>query len=164
MAAHQAPLSLGFSRQEHWSGLPFPFPIRESESESEVAQSCLTLTDPMDHSLPGSSIHGIFQARVLEWGAIAFSNWEPTSNQFCVSYWGKMVKKIHIWLHRSYNPPVTNGSGDWELVKSNFSSFGMKYKEAWLVLLRNWCLLNQIWWSWIRKIFQDYGSCIIKVE
>ena len=43
------------------------------KSESEVAQSCLTLCDPMDCSLPGSSIHGIFQARVLEWGAIAFS-------------------------------------------------------------------------------------------
>ena len=43
------------------------------KSESEVAQSCPTLKDPMDCSLPGSSIHGIFQARVLEWGAIAFS-------------------------------------------------------------------------------------------
>ena len=43
-------------------------------SESEVAQSCPTISDPMDCSLPGSSIHGIFQARVLEWGAIAFSN------------------------------------------------------------------------------------------
>ena len=43
------------------------------KSESEVAQSCLTLSDPMDCSLPGFSIHGIFQARVLEWGAIAFS-------------------------------------------------------------------------------------------
>ena len=43
------------------------------KSESEVAQSCLTLSDPMDCSLPGSSIHGIFQARVLEWDAIAFS-------------------------------------------------------------------------------------------
>ena len=43
------------------------------KSESEVAQSCPTLSDPMDCSLPGSSIHGIFQARVLEWGAIAFS-------------------------------------------------------------------------------------------
>ena len=43
------------------------------KSKSEVAQSCLTLSDPMDCSLPGSSVHGIFQARVLEWGAIAFS-------------------------------------------------------------------------------------------
>ena len=42
------------------------------KSESEVAQSGPTLSDPMDWSLPGSSIHGIFQARVLEWGAIAF--------------------------------------------------------------------------------------------
>ena len=43
------------------------------KSESEAAQSCLTLRDPMDCSLPGSSVHGIFQARVLEWVAIAFS-------------------------------------------------------------------------------------------
>ena len=72
MAAHQAPPSLGFSRQEHWSGLPFPSPMHESESE--VAQSCPTLCNPKDCSLPGSSIHGIFQARVLECVAIAFSN------------------------------------------------------------------------------------------
>ena len=43
------------------------------KSESEVPQSCLTLSDPMDCSPPGSSVHGIFQAGVLEWGAIAFS-------------------------------------------------------------------------------------------
>ena len=70
-ATHQAPPSLGFSRQEHWSGLPFPSPVHESESE--VAQSYPTPSDPMDCSLPGSSVHGIFQGRVLEWGAIAFS-------------------------------------------------------------------------------------------
>ena len=52
------PPSLGFSRQEHWSGLPVPSPMRESE----VAQSCPTLSDPMDCSPPGSSVHGIFQA------------------------------------------------------------------------------------------------------
>ena len=46
------------------------------KSGSEVAQLCLTLSDPMDCSLPGSSVHGIFQARVLEWGAIAFSSTE----------------------------------------------------------------------------------------
>ena len=44
------------------------------KSESKVAQSCLTPSDPMDCSLPGSSVHGILQARVLEWGAIAFSS------------------------------------------------------------------------------------------
>ena len=63
------PLSLGFSRQEHWSGLPFPSPMHESGKR----KSCPTLSDPMDYSLPGSSVHGIFQARVLEWVAIAFS-------------------------------------------------------------------------------------------
>ena len=73
-AAHQAPPSLGFSRQEHWSGLPFPSPTHERKSEREVAQSCPTLRDPMDCSLPGSSVHGIFQARVLERGAIVFSD------------------------------------------------------------------------------------------
>ena len=69
MAAHQAPPSLEFSSQEHWSGLPFPSPMRESE----VCQLCLTLSDPMDCSLPGSSVHGISQSRVLEWVAIAFA-------------------------------------------------------------------------------------------
>ena len=73
MAAHQAPPSLGFSRQEHWSGLHSHLQCMKVKSESEVGQSCPTLSDPMDCSLPGSSIHGIFQARVLEWGAIAFS-------------------------------------------------------------------------------------------
>ena len=47
--------------------------LKVLKSESEVAQSCLTLCDPMDCSLPGSSLHGILQARVLEWVAIAFS-------------------------------------------------------------------------------------------
>ena len=50
------------------------------KSESEVTQSCLTLRDPMDCSLPGSSIHGIFQARVLEWVAIAFSEKDHITN------------------------------------------------------------------------------------
>ena len=76
---HQAPPSLGFSRQEHWttpvvhSSCHYLLQCMKVKSESEVAQSCPTLSDPMDHSLPGSSVHGIFQARVLEWGAFACS-------------------------------------------------------------------------------------------
>ena len=54
-------------------GCHFLLQCMKVKSESEVAQSCLTLSDPMDGSLPCSSVHGIFQARVLEWGAIAFS-------------------------------------------------------------------------------------------
>ena len=75
------------------------------KSESEVALSCLTLSDPMDCSLPGSSFHGIFQARVLEWGAIAFSlhqcnkhelgqtlgGGEGQGNLECCSPWGCRV-------------------------------------------------------------------------
>ena len=52
-------------------GCHFLLPCMKVKSESEVAQSCPTLSDPMDYSIPGSSAHGIFQARVLEWGAIA---------------------------------------------------------------------------------------------
>ena len=55
-------------------GCHFLLQCMKVKSESEVAQSCPTLSDPMDCSLPGSSIHGSFQARVLEWGAIAFSD------------------------------------------------------------------------------------------
>ena len=73
MAAHQAPLSLGFPRQEHWSLFHLLLQGMKVKSESEVVQLCRTLSDPMDCNLPGSSIHGIFQARVLEWSAIAFS-------------------------------------------------------------------------------------------
>ena len=54
-------------------GCHFLLQCMKVKSESEVAQSCPTLSDPMDCSLPGSSVHGIFQARVLEWGAIAIS-------------------------------------------------------------------------------------------
>ena len=55
------------------AGCHFLLQCMKVKSKSEVAQSCPTLSDPMDCSLPGSPLHGIFQATVLEWGAIAFS-------------------------------------------------------------------------------------------
>ena len=66
-------------------GCHFLLQCRKVKSEGEVAQSCLTLSDPLDCSLPSSSVHGIFQARVLEWGAIAFSN------IFTTVYWNYTV-------------------------------------------------------------------------
>ena len=96
-AACQTPLSMGFSRQEYWSGMPFPSPgifltqglnlcllICSRFFTTEAAGKplllcmwsrsvCPTLCSPIDCSLPGSSVHGIFQARVLEWVAISFS-------------------------------------------------------------------------------------------
>ena len=69
-AAHKASPSLGFPGKNTGVGCHFLLRCMKVKSESEVAQSCPTLSDPMDCSLPGSSVYGIFQARVLEWGAI----------------------------------------------------------------------------------------------
>ena len=74
MAAHQAPCPWDCPAKNTGVGCHFLLQCMKVKCESEVAQSCPTLSDPMDCSLPGSSVHGIFQARVLEWGAIAFSN------------------------------------------------------------------------------------------
>ena len=78
--------------------MPFPSPMHESESE--VAQSCLTLSDPMDCSLPGSSVHGIFQGRVLEWGAIAFSRKDSRA----VIY---SINMVELLLYSSQGSRVT---------------------------------------------------------
>ena len=61
------------------------------KSESEVTQSCPTLSDPMDYSLPGSSVRGIFQARGLEWGAVAFSAWAPLFTRPKYLLWASLV-------------------------------------------------------------------------
>ena len=69
------------------------------ESESEVTQSCLTLRDHMVCRLPGSSIHGIFQARVLEWGAIAFSILELHSILYSVNMFNhSLVDEYVVFL------------------------------------------------------------------
>ena len=73
-AAHQAPPSQDSPGKNTGVGCHFLLQCMKVKSESEVAQSCPTLSDPMDCSLPGSSVHGFFQERVLEWGAIAFLN------------------------------------------------------------------------------------------
>ena len=63
-------------------GCHFLLQCMKVKSESEVVQSCLTLSDPMDCSVPGSSAYGIFQARVLEWGAITFSTTDMGLGEF----------------------------------------------------------------------------------
>ena len=72
-------------------GCHFLLQCMKVKSEREVAQSCPTLRDPMDCSLPDSSIHGIFQARVLEWGAITFSEGENT----CLER--KVFRSTHLY-------------------------------------------------------------------
>ena len=89
------------------------------KSESEVAQSCPTLSDPMDCSLPGSSVHGIFQARVLEWGAIAFSESNGYFALICFSncswrHWGgnngSHSKNINIFPEHPSDSTVRGNS------------------------------------------------------
>ena len=96
--AHQAPPSLGFSRQEHGVGCHFLLQWMKMKSESQVAQSCPTLCEPMDCSLPGSFVHGIFQARVLEWGAIAYSavQFHAFWQVYNVSIPYYIVKQFHL--------------------------------------------------------------------
>ena len=116
---HQAPLSLGFSRQEYWGGLPFPSPMHESEKQKwsrSVMSDSLWL-----YSLPGSSIHGMFQARVLEWVATSFSKWFVESWHFYTCNIKETVstskylrtsvpkmnvfkkkKKLTYWFHQSW--------------------------------------------------------------
>ena len=110
----QAPLSMEFSRQEYWSGLPFPSPrnlpdpgieshlslsapLKKSSNLRMVlgAQLCLTLFTSMDYGPPGSSVYGILQARILEWVAIPFTRGPSQSRDrtcvSCVSCIGKCI-------------------------------------------------------------------------
>ena len=72
------------------------------KSESEVTQSCPTLCDPMDFSLPGSSVYGIFQARVLEWGAIAFSKECCNMTQITSESKVSLSFKTGFWVFRLF--------------------------------------------------------------
>ena len=75
------------------------------KNESEVAQSCPTLSNPMDYSPPGPSIHGIFQARVLEWGAIAFSD-DHSRDPHCPR---SSFLSASCPVPRAYTAPATKG-------------------------------------------------------
>ena len=98
-AAHQALPSLGFSRQEHWSGVPFPSPMHEREKwKWSRSVMCRTLSDTMDCSLPGFSAHGIFQARVLEY--IYKYIYLPEGN-LCTS---SSIKEPILWIHHKEFP------------------------------------------------------------
>ena len=74
-------------------GCHFLLQCMKVKSENEVAQSCPTLSNPMDCSPPGSSVHGIFQARVLEWGVLCL--WQPL-NQSCIPVKGRWFMRIYL--------------------------------------------------------------------
>ena len=104
-------------------GCPFLLQCRKVKSESEVAQSCPTLRDPMDCSPPCSSVHGIFQARVLEWGAISFSNGVRAS-MIKKKKKSPMEASINVALHPKW------------YIQSNTASLGELHRLA--LSLRSW--------------------------
>ena len=104
-------------------GCHFLLQCAKVKSESEVAQSCPTLSDPMDCSPSGPSIHGIFQARVLEWGTIAFSRHIYPRGQETLRYLGL--------VHPTTHPPYTRVSGGWQMRVSITTN---NQRPEWLIL------------------------------
>ena len=103
-------------------GCHFLLQCMKVKSESEVTQSCPTLWEPMDYSLPGSPVHGIFQARVLEWGAIAFS---MTNLDSCIKNQRHHFADKGLY-NQSYGFSISYGQ-----------MWGLLHKEGWV--LKNWC-------------------------
>ena len=106
------------------TGVDFHFLLQcmKVKSKSEVAQSCPTPSNPMDCSPPGSSIYGIFQARVLKWGAIAFSDDQPRQH---------IKKQRHYFTNKG---PSSQGYG---FSSSHVWMWDVEYKENWAP--KNWC-------------------------
>ena len=117
-------------------GCHFLLQCMKVKSVSEVAQSCLTLSDPMDCSLPGSSVHGIFQARVLEWGAITFSATPYIGSNIC------LCSLSHCWSYCfscSWSNPNWFRSINWGAVFLGFrrSRLLTRVLETMLVIQNN---------------------------
>ena len=104
------------------------------EEWSEVTQSCLTLCNPMDCSLPGSSVYGIFQARALEWAAISFSETPRKSSNFC-----EILSSIYYSVETKERSPAL-----WVLFSLSVSASINK------VFCLCWCNIHIVW---IRTIF-----------
>ena len=132
-------------------GCHFPLQCMKEKSESKVAQSCLTLSDPMDCSLPGSSVHGIFQARLLEWGAIAFSkttlenlliifkniilDFMVLSKVFTSYFSSKDLNDHFLWSHQHFMD-ITQSISTVKVKK------GLELGHPFLSELKNWFLCN----------------------
>ena len=103
-------------------GCHFLLQCMKVKSESEVAQLCLTLSEPMDCSLPGSSVHGIFQAWVMEWGAIAFS----LATFYCLSI---LHMTMYIWQCYVLSQPTLSFLGILECWKGSIAQFLISWPQ-----------------------------------
>ena len=110
-------------------GCHFLLQCMKVKSEREVAESCLTLCDPMDCSLPGSSVHGIFQARVLEWGALAFLDTILKIRNISLS------TKVHL-VKAMVFPVIMYGCKSWTIKKAEHLRLGAFELWCWRRLLR----------------------------
>ena len=146
-------------------GCHFLLQCMKVKSEREVTQSCPTLSDPMNYSLPGSSIHGIFQARVLEWGAIAFS--ESTANSTQIFASGLTIKmlsyslpylnsKTHrlsrkwIFLSSFLQMRKLNLKKDRELAQSQLCFNRQSQMKIWVITINQLCW-KKCWNKWLRR-------------
>ena len=132
-------------------GCHFLLQCMKVESENEVAQLCPTLSDPMGCRLPGSSIHGTFQARVLEWGAIAFSSVCSRELEF-YKWWGNILTFVLSGYSKhgvSFNTMTSKWSVDnnfiytWQLYDLWIMKLAFQPMHSWL----------QSWYSWIHLGF-----------
>ena len=124
-------------------GCHFLLQCMKVKSQSEVIQSCPTLSNPMDCSLPGSSIHGIFQARVLEWGAIAFSIYHATCTQLLWYTTIQPSKKPRVLTETHINRVKKWQNSVQEVCRIEDSDFKtVQYRNG----------KNHIMWQWAREL------------
>ena len=119
------------------------------KSESKVAQSCPTLSEPMDCSLPVSSVHGIFQARVLEWGAIAFSAY---SIYISYKYLLKKVSCSDLMLSFS--------AWFWRLWLASVCFYMLNYNQLYVFLFCSWGSPFLLWTTFCKNLLHHDPSVL----
>ena len=123
-------------------GCQFLLQCMKVKCESEVAQSCPTLSNPMDYSLPGFSVHGIFQARILEWGAIVFSKiYLSICHQSFIIHCGEWKS----WLKAQHSENKDHGVRPHHFMGNRWGNSGNSVRLYILGLQNHWRLWLQPW-------------------
>ena len=142
-------------------GCHFLLQCMKVKSQSEVAQSCLTRSDPVDHSLPGSSIHGTFQARVLEWASgpvLPVYFWIPfvTVSKMPWCYRQNLLFPLNLHSPPSCEPLQKPGRLVWTLCTLLIAYLN----RSWVFPLHIWCLCYHFFSRWLQvSYFPTLSSC-----